>query len=73
MNLDPYLSLLFKATGPGGVIPSERGGPPLTFGQKYFVVAVTSLLITRFFFPTPEMKARGRAVRMRYWNPKSVS
>ena len=24
-------------------------------------------------FPTPEMKARGYAVRMRHWNPKSVS
>ena len=40
--------------------------------EKFYVWTVTSLLITRFFFPTPEMKARGHAVQKRYRNKESV-
>ena len=58
----------FKAPGRGGVIHLQRGRPPPPAGEGEFfrVCAVTSLLITRFSFLTPQMKARDQAVRMRH-------
>ena len=46
--------------------------PPWSVIRFFHVWTITSLLITRFFFPTPEMKARDQAVRMRHWNKESV-
>ena len=34
--------------------------------ETFSVWTITSLLITRFFFPTPEMKARDQAVQIRH-------
>ena len=47
------------------VLFSSRGGgqAPLDVFENYFIGIITSLLITRFFFSTPEMKARDQTVR----------
>ena len=61
-----------KALGRGGVYSSTEGGGALEVFEKFRGVPITSLLITRFFFPTPEMKARDQAVQKRHRNQESA-
>ena len=61
----------FKATGPGGVILIQGGGPPWTMIRFFHVGTITPLLITRLFSSIPKMKARDQAVQKRHRNQES--
>ena len=61
----------FKGFCHGGLFLIQGGDPPCIKIRFFCVWTITSLLITRFFFPTPEMKARDHAVRKRHRNQES--
>ena len=54
------------------VFPGDRWGTHQDNPRIFHLWIITSLLITRFFFPTPEMKARDQAVQKRHRNQESV-
>ena len=61
--------LVFKGILSGGEQMLQGGGPPLEHEHDQTII---SLLLNRFFSPTPEMKARDQAVPKHHRNKESV-
>ena len=63
------MTWIFKGILSGGEQTLKGGYPPLKGRHDQ---TITSLLLNRFFSPTPEMKARDQAVQKRHRNQESV-